>query len=199
MPAPQLCLPVLWKMCERPEAWSVWAALLQAFLAAAAIFFAARIASSQERRAVGRRTEVLVERIKQAAVQAGLLKTFFRKDKDEESREAVYANQTKLFEMYAQSLRAVPLENVVDARLLVPLHSAATCCEQVIELLKQTAPASLDRHREWSKRLEGAQRKLMASYSTAFAVQSEFETFSMFRSVKRIFRKLRLVLIRTWH
>ncbi|RNK47747.1 hypothetical protein C9395_02355, partial [Xanthomonas vasicola pv. vasculorum] len=120
----QLCEPVFWTLCERQEAWQVWAALLQALLAGAAIWFAARLAVNQERRAVSRRTDVFLKRIEQAALIAAQIKTFFLGNPVEEALNSLYSKQAKTFEMFAQSLRAVPLENIVYARLLHPLHKA---------------------------------------------------------------------------
>ncbi|RNK86805.1 hypothetical protein C9404_18940, partial [Xanthomonas vasicola pv. vasculorum] len=80
----QLCEPVFWTLCERQEAWQVWAALLQALLAGAAIWFAARLAVNQERRAVSRRTDVFLKRIEQAALIAAQIKTFFLGNPGEE-------------------------------------------------------------------------------------------------------------------
>lgn len=193
MPAPELCIPVVWTLCERPEAWSVWAAFLQALLAGAAIFFAARLATRQERRAVARRTEVFLERIKQAATQAGRIKTFFGIVPNEEPRDLVYGAQRKLFEQFAQSLRAVPLENVVDSRLLMPLHNAATSCEIVAELLGNEPPRNGSAElKVWFKKLGEAQFQLFECYNTAYAVHVEFAYESFAHKAARRFLRWKI-------
>ncbi|ENZ95982.1 hypothetical protein, partial [Xanthomonas fragariae] len=149
----QLCEPVFWTLCDKQEAWQVWAALLQALLAGAAIWFAARLAVKQERRAVSRRTDVFLERIGQAARIAAQIKTFFLGNAGEESRDSAYSKQAKIFEMFAQSLRAVPLENIVDARLLGPLHNAALSCEKLVDLLRKPPPNTLAENQTWTKAL----------------------------------------------
>ncbi|MBB5737199.1 hypothetical protein FHT09_002971 [Xanthomonas arboricola] len=195
----QLCVPVIWKFCELPEAWSVWAAFLQAMLAALAIYFAARLAGGQEKRLVARKTEIFVQRIVQAAMQAGRIKTFFQGGAKEEPRDLVYSAQAKIFELYGQSLRAVPLENVVDARLLVPLHNAATACEIVAELLKKEVPKAREEVADWFDKLGNAQNSLFTSYNQAFAVQAEFDSTPLTALLKRKFRELRMTRIRGFH
>ncbi|ARV23344.1 hypothetical protein NDK37_12435 [Xanthomonas citri pv. glycines] len=194
-----LCVPVIWKLCEQPDAWSVWAAFLQAFLAALAIFFAARLAAGQEKRAVARKTDIFVQRILQAAMQAGAIKTFFLGNAQEEPRELVYSAQAKIFELYGQSLRSVPLENVVDARLLIPLHNAAASCEMVADLLKKEVPEAREEVADWFDKLGIAQHSLFTSYNQAFAVQAEFDSTPLTALLKRKFREFRMTRIRGFH
>ncbi|NIK40953.1 hypothetical protein FHY12_003278 [Xanthomonas arboricola] len=196
MPTTQLCEPVFWTICEKPEAWQVWAALLQALLAGAAIWFAARLAVSQERRAVSRRTDVFLKRIEQAAINAGRIKTFFLGHEGEESRESVYSAEAKMFDVFAQSLRAVPLENIVDARLLQPLHGAAISCEKVVDLLRMKRPKTLEENQQWSKELGEAQYMLMESYRSAFIVAAEFGSVPMSKRIRGWMRNLRMTIIR---
>ncbi|KUF35879.1 hypothetical protein [Xanthomonas phaseoli] len=192
----QLCEPVFWTLCETQEAWQVWAALLQALLAGAAIWFAARLAVSQERRAVSRRTDVFLKRIEQAALIASQIKTFFLGNPGEESRESVYSKQAKIFEMFAQSLRAVPLENIVDARLLGPLHNAALACENVVDLLRKPPPKTLEENQTWAKALGKAQYALSESHRSAFIVAAEFTSVSLSKRAMRWIRYLRMTIAR---
>ncbi|WP_372163476.1 hypothetical protein ACCP91_21715 (plasmid) [Xanthomonas axonopodis pv. cyamopsidis] len=196
MPTTQLCEPIFWKLCEKPEAWQVWAALLQALLAGAAIWFAARLAVSQERRAISRRTDVFLKRIEQAALNAVQIKTFFLGNQGEESRESVYSAKAKMFEVFAQSLRAVPLENIVDARLLQPLHNAALACEKIVDLLKRKMPNTLEENQEWSKALGAAQSELTESHRRAFAVAAEFDSVPMLKRARSWMRNIRMTTIR---
>ena len=192
----QLCEPVFWTLCERQEAWQVWAALLQALLAGAAIWFAARLAVNQERRAVSRRTDVFLKRIEQAALIAAQIKTFFLGNPGEEARDSLYSKQAKTFEMFAQSLRAVPLENIVDARLLHPLHNAALACENVVDLLRNPPPNRLEEVQKWEKALDEAQYQLSESHRSAFIVAAEFTSISMSTRAKRWIRYLRMTIAR---
>ncbi|WP_153066561.1 hypothetical protein [Xanthomonas arboricola] len=197
MPAVQLCIPYVWKLCDRPEAWSVWAALLQAFLAGAAIYFALRLATSQERRAVGRRTDVILEQIQQAAIQAAQIKTFFLGLPGEEPIEEVYKTQIKVFSQFAQSLRSIPLENLADARLLAPVNNAASCCENIVDLLTPPIPKNGSNElREWFIALGEAQHELYACHARAFLVRSEFVTTPLKTRAKNLLRELQTTRIR---
>ncbi len=98
--------------------------------------------------------------------------------------------------MFAQSLRAVPLENIVDARLLQPLHNAALACEKVVDLLKKKMPNTLGENQEWSKALGAAQFELTESYRSAFAVAAEFDSVPMFKRARSWMTNIRMTTIR---
>lgn len=101
-----------------------------------------------------------------------------------------------MFEVFAQSLRAVPLENIVDARLLQPLHNAALSCEQVVDLLRRKIPKTLEENQNWSKALGDAQFALKESYRSAFIVAAEFDSVPMFKRARGWMRNLRMTTIR---
>ncbi|WP_244665596.1 hypothetical protein [Xanthomonas phaseoli] len=109
---------------------------------------------------------------------------------------AYIPKQAKTFEMFAQSLRAVPLENIVDARLLHPLHNAALACENVVDLLRKPPPNRLEEVQTWEKSLGEAQYVLMESYTSAFTVAAEFTSISMSKRAMRWIRYLRMTIAR---
>ncbi|WP_081320596.1 hypothetical protein [Xanthomonas graminis] len=192
MTTSELCVPVVWTLCDRQEAWSVWAALLQALFAGIAIYAAVSLATRQERRAVARRTEVIVEFIKLAAMEAAMIKTFFGIAKGEEPREVVYGAQRKIFEQYAQALRSVSLDNVADFRLLVPMHRTAASCEVVAGLLGTQIPKNGSPElKMWFGELKKAQTELSESYRRACVVQGQYSSVRFISVFRNAFRRWR--------
>ncbi|WP_126969041.1 hypothetical protein [Xanthomonas sp. BRIP62411] len=129
MASRELCFPAIWTFCERPEAWAVWAAIIQAILSAAAIFFAVRIATTQERRNLSRKADVLVHLIDHAEATAAAVLNAGRDGFIQARSLAAAAGQK--FGQIGQALDSVQLQDLPDYRLLAPIQTTARTCHHL--------------------------------------------------------------------
>jgi hypothetical protein len=182
------------------EWWNGAATWAQAVLSALAIVFAVRVATGQERRSIARRTGVLVEVIKNASSQAAMLKTFFGGHEGEDDRETLYGVQAKVFEDNASALRAIPLENVADARLLIPIHNAAQSCEIVAKLLRAQTPKSPSEElNKWFADLKEATYMMFDAHTAAFKIHAEYDSQRFTPLLRGLYYRAKMIRFKRSH
>lgn len=131
------CLWLMKAPCRPLDWWSSAASWAQAILSVAAIYAAARLATTQERRAIRRKTQVYVHLIEMAhncrAPQRLVGTTVL---------DAILGENPHLQELrqIAQALRSVTLEDLPDYRLLPILQSTAQSCESIVKILENVDP-----------------------------------------------------------
>lgn len=176
---------------------SEWAAWTQAGMSVAAIVFAARLASTQERRLLSRRAYAIAYLIEEADDQCFSALAGYRTKGQLKDAVLPFGHplQTALDELKQtrDALKSVVLHDLPDNRLQPLVNTALRCCEHAISLIDTPATTADPSSPDITRKLNEVVRQTQVAREKAIPVTASFVTlrtklhqrFGYWRSARR--------------
>jgi hypothetical protein len=187
------CSWLVKSFCVTQSEWASWTQAVTSVLAIAA---AARIATSQERRSIARRTDVVVNLISMADIVGGSIPFASVGDFGYLSKQLGRRSPTAQIKLdldqIQKALRSVELHDLPDYRLLPQVTKAAQACTDLLDLVDEVPEGHFIANQAFLQRLSAGQRTLKNAYEQASEIGNSVAPWRPIEWMLRHYRRARL-------